>query len=211
MLRALKNEEIAIRVANDLMPLLARGGFSLTKFMSNSPTVLEAIPNDERTAPSIKVDPDKLPVEQALGVGWNVKEDTFGFRVISCDKTDTMRGVLSCVSSFNDPLDFAAPCVLPAKQILQDCWKRKWSWDKLLEAQLLQSWCHWKGLLPLMTKVPRCFFRCTINRKHVEIQLHYFSDASDKTISCAFLLGNLGTPLYVLQPFLEWSSRGLYS
>ena len=63
MLRALKNEEIAIRVANDPMSLLARGGFRLTKFMSNSPTVLEAIPNDERAAPSINLDLDELPVE----------------------------------------------------------------------------------------------------------------------------------------------------
>lgn len=206
MLRALKNEEIAIRVANDLMSLLARGGFRLTKFMSNSPTVLEAIPNDERAAPSINLDLDELPVERALGVGWNVKEDTFGFKVISCDKPDTMRGVLSCVSSFYDPLGFAAPVVLPAKQILQDCWKRKWSWDKPLEGQLLQRWCQWKSLLPLMTKVqvPRCFFRCTIDLKQVEIQIHHFCDASeegygtvsylrtkypDETISCAFLLG----------------------
>lgn len=81
MLRALKNEEIAIPVANDLMSLLARGGFRLTKFMSNSPTVLEAIPNDERAAHSINLDLDELPIERALGVGWNVKEDTFGFKV----------------------------------------------------------------------------------------------------------------------------------
>lgn len=45
------------------MSLLARGGFRLTKFMSNSPTVLEAIPNDERAAPSINLDLDELPVE----------------------------------------------------------------------------------------------------------------------------------------------------
>lgn len=89
MLRALKNEEIAIQVANDLMSLLAKGGFRLTKFMSNSRTVLEAIPNDKRAVPSIDLDLDELPIERALGVGWNVEEDTFGFKVISCDKPDT--------------------------------------------------------------------------------------------------------------------------
>ena len=74
---------MAIRVANDLMSLLARGGFRLTKFMSNNPTVLKAIQNDERAAPSANLDLDELPVERALGVGWNVKEDTFCFKVIS--------------------------------------------------------------------------------------------------------------------------------
>ena len=38
MLRAVKNEEIAIQLANDMISLLARGGFRLTKFMSSSPS-----------------------------------------------------------------------------------------------------------------------------------------------------------------------------
>ena len=85
MLRALKNKEIAIRVANDPMSLLARGGFRLTKSMSNSPTVLEAIRNDERAAPSKNLDLDELPVERALRIGCNVKEDTLckGFYRVS--------------------------------------------------------------------------------------------------------------------------------
>ncbi|KAL9977579.1 hypothetical protein ACROYT_G014998 [Oculina patagonica] len=206
MLRALKNEEIAIKVAHDLMSLLARGGFRLTKFMSNSRAVLEAIPNQERAVPSIDLDLDDLPIERALGVRWNVEKDTFGFKVVSCDKPDTMRGLLSYVSSFYDPLGFAAPVVLLAKQILQDCWKRKWLWDKPLEGQLLERWSRWKDLLPLMSKIeiPRCYFSEPIDQKQVEVQIHHFCDASeigygtvsylrithlDQTISCSFILG----------------------
>ena len=80
MLRALKNEEIAIRVANDLMSLLARGGFKLTKFMSNSPTVLEAIPNDERAVPSVDLDLDELPVELHLGLDGMLRKIPFALK-----------------------------------------------------------------------------------------------------------------------------------
>ncbi|KAK3729296.1 hypothetical protein QZH41_002214 [Actinostola sp. cb2023] len=181
MLKALKSEEIAIQVAHDMMTLLANGGFKLTRFMSNSRAVLEAIPEEKRATPTLDLDLDKLPVERALGVSWNVEEDTFGFKVLPCQKPDTMRGVLSYVSSFYDPQGLAAPVVLPAKQILQECWKRKWAWDKPLEGQLLRNWQEWKNLLPLMTdaKVPRCLFPPTVDGDATEIQLHHFCDASE--------------------------------
>ena len=139
MLRALKKEEIDIKVAHDLVSLLARGSFRLTKFMSNSLAVLETIPNQERAVPSIDLDLDDLPIERTLGVRWNVEKDTFGFKVVSCGKPDTMRGLLSYVSSFYDPLGFAAPVVLLAKQILQYCWKRKWLWDNPWKASYLKD------------------------------------------------------------------------
>lgn len=207
MLRAVKNEGTAIQLANDLTTLLARGGFRLTKFMSNSRTVLQAIPEQERATPSLNLDLDDLPIERALGVRWNVAEDEFGFKVTTCDKPDTMRGVLSYVSSFYDPQGFAAPVVLPAKQILQDCWRKKWGWDKPLEGEVLERWKKWKELLPLMTevKIPRCFAGLDhANCLDAEIQIHHFCDASeigygtvsylrisypDGSIFCSFILG----------------------
>ncbi|KAK3747005.1 hypothetical protein QZH41_011961, partial [Actinostola sp. cb2023] len=207
MLRAVKNEEIAIQLADDLTSLLARGGFRLTKFMSNSCAVLQAIPKQERATPSLNLELDDLPIERALGVRWNIAEDVFGFKVTTCDKPDTMRGVLSYVSSFYDPQGFAAPVVLPAKQILQDCWRKRWAWDKPLEGELLERWRQWKELLPLMTevKIPRCFIGLDrVNCLDAEIQLHHFCDASeigygtvsylrisypDGSISCSFVLG----------------------
>ena len=135
-----------------------------------------------------------------------LEKDTFGFKIVSCEKPDTMRGLLSYVSSIYDPLGFAAPVVLLAKQTLQDCWKRKWLWDKPLEGQLLERWSRWKDLLPLMSKIeiPRCYFSEPIDQKQVEVQIHHFCDASeigygtvsylrithlDQTISCSFIFG----------------------
>ena len=77
-------------------------------------------PYSPRAILFIDRDIDDLPMERALGVRWNVGKDMFGFKVVSCDKPDTMRGVLSCVSSFYDHLGLAAPVILLAKQILRD-------------------------------------------------------------------------------------------
>ena len=138
---------------------------------------------------------------------WNVAEDMFGFTVNTCDKPDTMRGVLSYVSSFYDPQGFAAPVVLPAKQILQECWRKGWAWDKPLEGEVLERWKKWKELLPRMAevKIPRCFIGLDhVDCLEAEIQLHHFCDASeigygtvsylrisypDDSIFCSFILG----------------------
>ena len=206
LLTALRNEDIAVSVARDLISLLDKGGFRLTKFISNSRAVLESIPIQERAIPSLDLDLDELPVERALGVKWSIEEDCLGFKVKDCDKPDTMRGVLSYLSSFYDPLGFAAPVILSAKQVLQECWKKKWTWDKPLEGRLLERWKEWKELLPLMAQVqiPRCYFGHNIHYLQGEVQLHHFCDASevgygsvsylrvlypDDTIMCSFVLG----------------------
>ena len=205
MLRALKNEEIAIEVAKGSMDLLSRGGFRLTKFLSNSRTVLQAIPVEKRALPDLDLDLDQLPIERTLGVHWNVEDDMFCFKIKLCDKPNTKRGVLSCVSSFYDPMGFAAPVVLPVKQILQVCWRKKLKWDDSLDDDLLRSWTHWKSLLPLMTQIsiPRCFYRLPDHDDAV-VELHHFCDASeigygtvsylrviysDGTVSCSFVMG----------------------
>ena len=82
MLKVLKNEEIAIQVVRDMMELLTRGGFQLTKCNSNSRVILNAIPNEERAVPLIDPDLDHLPIERALGVRWNVGRDKFCFNVL---------------------------------------------------------------------------------------------------------------------------------
>lgn len=115
MLRVLKNEEIVIWVVNDLMLLFVRGGFRLIKFMLNSFIVFEVILNDERVVFFINFDLDEFLVEWVFGVGWNVKDDIFCFKVISCDKFDIMWGVLLCVLFFYDLLGFVVFVVLFVK------------------------------------------------------------------------------------------------
>ena len=115
LLKALPSEMQAIRLANELIELLKRGGFRLAKWMSNSREVLANISEEERANPTLDLDLDHLPVERALGVQWDVERDVFKFQVTNLNKPNTKRGVLSTFSSLYDPLGLVCPVVLEAK------------------------------------------------------------------------------------------------
>lgn len=94
--------------------LLAKGGFNLHKFISNSKEVIEAIPKEQRASGIKELDlsRDILPIERALGVQWCVQSDALQFRVVLKDKPLTRRGILASISSIYDPLGLAAPFLL---------------------------------------------------------------------------------------------------
>ena len=102
-LTSVPTEDAAVTLADQLRELLARGGFKLTKCLSNSKRVLESLPESERSAKVKGLDFDKLPVQRALGVQWNVSSHTFGFSIVIKDKPATRRGILSIVSLVYDP------------------------------------------------------------------------------------------------------------
>ena len=205
ILKSVPTPSEAIRLAEQLEELCARGGFNLTKFMSNNRQVLAAIPIEKRAAPTLDLDLDELPTDRALGIQWDVESDTFGFKVTNLNKPDTMRGVLSTISSVFDPLNLAAPAMLPAKQIMQTLWRRKLPWDQPLDGEILEKWKKWKSSLPLLQnfRITRCYFS-RLDHEGVRLQLHHFCDASeaaygtatylrieypDGVIECSFIAG----------------------
>ena len=126
-LESLPTEWEASQLASNLRALLLRGGFKLTKWVSNSRRVLETIREGERAneAKALDLSKESLPVERALGVKWFVESDTLSFNVDTKFKPPTSRGILSLVSSVYDPLGLAAPFVSTAKRLLQDLCRLK--------------------------------------------------------------------------------------
>ena len=55
------------------------------------------------------LDHDTLPVERVLGVQWCVQSDAFKFKISIQERPLTRRGILSVVSSINDPLGVLVP------------------------------------------------------------------------------------------------------
>lgn len=94
----------------------AKDGFQLRKFISNRRSVLESIPEEERSkdVKTLNLNYDDLPIEYAVSVQCCVESDTFGFHIVVKEKPLTRRGILSTVSSIYDPLGFAAPFTLIA-------------------------------------------------------------------------------------------------
>ena len=120
LLKSVANEDIAVQLIKKFTGMRHEGGFILTKFTSNSKTVLQSIPEkDTRSSVNNKDLVKNLPEDQVLGVFWNIDDDAFGFEVALKSKPMTRRGVLPVLRSVYDPLEFGAPFLLKGKQILQ--------------------------------------------------------------------------------------------
>ena len=148
-----------------------------SKFVSNNRKVWASIPFGKRADLSLDTNLDELPVDRALGVRWHIESDMFGFKVLKFKRNNTMRGVLSTIYSVFDPLNFAAPVMLPAKPIVQQLWRLKRAWYQTLEGELLQRWLLRKNDLPLLVKVniPRCYFSWS-DHEGATLQLYHFCD-----------------------------------
>ena len=171
----------AVKIAGDLSKLLAKGGFHLTKCMSNKREVIESIPESERAASvvDLDLDRDELPAERTLGVEWHVKTDTFKAKTVSKDKPLTRRGILSMTSSVYDPLGIVAPAILPAKKLLQDLCKQNIGWDDKIGEDEQKRWKNWLSDLPKLSEITleRCIKPADFGRVK-SAQLHHFADAS---------------------------------
>ena len=113
-----------------LCNLLAKGGFKLNKWLSNSKRVVESLPETEWASIIRNFDFNDWSIERALGGHWNITSDKFGSKIVINDRPATRRGILSIVSSVYDPLGFAAPFILKAELILQDLCCRALDWDE---------------------------------------------------------------------------------
>ncbi|XP_038061252.1 uncharacterized protein LOC119731982 [Patiria miniata] len=182
-LKSVSSEDEATRLVSHLRELLARGGFRLTKWLSNSRAVLKSLPQAEcaKAVTSMDLDKELLPSERALGVLWKIETDTFGFDTNLKEKPDTRRGLLSVTSSIYDPLGFVSPIVLKAKMIFQTLCRLKIGWDEPIPSTILEQWKRWLTDLPLIEgmKVPRCV-KPVHSEAIVKAQLHHFADASER-------------------------------
>ena len=80
-LKSAPSVENALTIVQELPKLLEKGGFHLTKWISNCREVMSVIPEKERASTIVDLDLDKLPVDRALGVRWDVEKDKFGFQM----------------------------------------------------------------------------------------------------------------------------------
>jgi hypothetical protein len=172
----------AVQLSKALKCLTAKGGFKLTKWLSNERAVMDSIPTEEwaKGAKNLDLECDNLPVDRALGVKWDAEFDNFVFEINLKEKPATRRGILSLVSSIYDPLGFIAPCILPAKSLLQELCRLGLSWDDPIPRNLEDQWSKWKIELEDLSSFS--ISRCVKPKGFGELErceLHHFSDASE--------------------------------
>ena len=193
LIKSCPDVQSAIKLINGLVNLLKRGGFRLTKFVSNSREVLAAIPSEDRAKSVKDFDESTLPVERALGVKLDVEDDAFVFKVSHLkvgEIRNTRRLILGLISSVWDPIGFLACVLLKGRRILQvlTCDKR-YGWDEVISDEELEEFQEWAlSLLLLETmKVPRWIGSPALG-KIASTQLHFCSDASDTAYgACAYI------------------------
>ena len=179
MLKSFPSAKIAVDMIHKVKSLCKEGGFNLTKFSSNHIEVLKSIP-DEYRKDGVK-DKDLnlgiLPEDKALGVNWNIQEDTI-FKMD--DKPATRRRLLAALSSVYDPLGLGAPFLLKGRLIIQQLCKNNVNWDEPIDDDTAQEWLKWRN--NLMTLDGKSIARCLKLNSFgnvVSCTLDHFSDACE--------------------------------
>ena len=141
-LKSFPTPEDAIDTISKTKAMCTAASLRLHKFASNSKTVLEAMPAEDRSKDLKDLDlrHDVLPVQRSLDTYWCIETDTIGFRIELKDKPLTRRGILSTVSSVYDPLGIVAPVILVGKQLLQELCHDGIEWDDPVPSHVHSQW-----------------------------------------------------------------------
>ena len=145
-LKSLRTESEANSMIKEIQHLCSTRGFNLTKWISNSRTVLQSIPSESqaKNVCQLNLEHEQLLVDRALGVTWSVENDSFGFSISQRQAKSTRRNMLSIINSVYDPLGLVAPVMLKAKILLQDACKLDIGWDDIISDVLSLQWQKWR-------------------------------------------------------------------
>ncbi|XP_058837430.1 uncharacterized protein LOC131693535 [Topomyia yanbarensis] len=189
--------DTALKLRKQLETMMSRGRFRLRKWASNCPSVLEGISEEElaiRTSDGIDLDPD--PTVKTLGLAWMPITDTlkFQFTIPTLDTATplTKRYVLSVIATLFDPLGLLGAAITSAKIFMQLLWtlrdetNNRLGWDQPLPPTVGESWKRYHEQLPLFNQLR--IDRCVIIPEAFKIEIHCFSDASEKAYgACLYL------------------------
>lgn len=205
-LKSVPTVKKAVRLTCDLMELCSKGGFQLTKWVSNSKAMLSTIKEEDRGKDlrSLDLEKDQLPTHHALGLLWSVEENTFRFDIKVTDKLHTRRGILSVY----DPLGFLAPLTLPVKQLLQELRGQRYGWDEPIPIVQSMQWVRWIQDLHKLNdfSVPHCIKPNDFGRPQF-LQLHHFADAGESGYGTVSYLRMINAQCVVHVSFMAGKAR----
>lgn len=172
----------ALFLKEQLIQLLEKGGFELSKWSSNHPQLL----GDESSSQNpLSLSPDDQIIK-ILGLQWDPVKDAFTYNIDVPPSTPTKRSILSAIARIFDPLGYLSPVICFAKIILQTCWKEKVDWDQPLPSSIADVWFRFVEELPQLRDVviPRL-----IDTTHADrIDVVGFCDSSQLAYSASIYL-----------------------
>ncbi|GBM75520.1 hypothetical protein AVEN_180634-1 [Araneus ventricosus] len=139
--------------------------------------------------PSQVVEPSGIPFK-VLGVPWNKAEVSLYFGIQNLvtflsGRVNSKLCLLQAIHRIFDPVGFLGPFVLKIKLLIQEIWKLSLDWDDDLPECLSLAWNRWCNEVPGLgeLRIPRYFFPNMFDVGIRKIELHCFSDASQKALS----------------------------
>ncbi|XP_044175332.1 uncharacterized protein LOC122958486 [Acropora millepora] len=111
LLKSFETTSQAVEITKELQELLAKGGFQLTKVMSNEREVLNAFSPEHRTLAlkNLDLNLNSLPMDRALRIYWDVEADTFNLVVSGKSQPETRRGSCLQLQRFTIPFVWLVP------------------------------------------------------------------------------------------------------
>jgi hypothetical protein len=183
--------------------IMSDARFDLRGWRYNSKSL--SLPHEELESPSQNFQSmeEKEDCVAVLGLNWNIRED-----IISCCvkedcnpecQTLSKRSILSQANKIFDPLGFISPVTLVPKILMQECWRRKLSWDTELPSDLANKFRKWKtGLTSLNNlKIPRRILPNNDIDFETKLSFHVFCDASKFAYAtCIYLRSEVGKEVH---------------
>lgn len=194
--RALKNDRFmddiltgseniceGVKLRDQLVEILGRGGFKLSKWNSNIPKI---IPNSSIPSERKVVELNKENVAKVLGLWWDPSNDILSYRVqTNLAKTNawTKRSILSAIAKIYDPIGIISPILIRAKILMQELWTLKLEWDDPVPQNITDEWTTFISDLEFLReiKIPRKI----IWKTGAETDLVMFADASLRAYGAA--------------------------
>lgn len=176
-----------LRIRDQLVELLRRGGFALRKWASNSTELLSDInSSDHGLACTRPLAPDEnLTV---LGIGWNPHSDTFRVSVsVPAEILNTKCNILSIIARLYDPLGWVTPVTIAAIILMQQLWRLKIGWDDPVPDSLADRWLSIFNRLSHLDQLHISRWN-SLGADVVSAELHGFADALNVAYAAAVYL-----------------------
>lgn len=184
--------ERALQVAQEVKHIHQRGGFCITKLVSNDKAVTRALGGDEEQVIEVSS-------TGTLGLDWDTSNDCFSFRgrvakmrkEFAAGRLPTKRQLLRMAMSLFDPLGMVAYITVVARILLREAWRTETEWDQQIPISCIRAWEEWVECLEGVHNIPIPRWYGELG---VAVELHVFVDASESAIGAVVYAVNRRGP-----------------
>ncbi|XP_018359718.1 PREDICTED: uncharacterized protein LOC108758967 [Trachymyrmex cornetzi] len=163
-------------IRNEVIALLARGGFAIRQWASNDERIVnDLMASALRTNFVLNLD----QTLKTLGITWSTRDDQICYSTnpIRSSEKLTKRIILSEIAKIFDPLGLLGPIIMYAKKLIRNVWRCTLHWDESIPQNIHTAWSTFTKQWETMNTI--YFDRKLLVGNCNNIQIHGFCDASN--------------------------------